>query len=74
MSDRHLIKNLARHYNREIQIAVVTRGITTINNFEILLREYMNVSSRTNSDVQKGDERVPRKVNKHNNFSNDLPY
>ena len=66
MSDRHLIKKLARHYNREIQVAVVTRGITTINNFEILLREYMNVSSRAHNDAQKTEERGPRKVNEHN--------
>ena len=68
MSDRHLIKKLARHYNREIQVAVVTRGITTINNFETVLREYMNVSSRTNNDIQKGEEWIPRKVNERSNF------
>ena len=68
MSDRCLIKTLARHYNREIQVAVVKRGITTINNFEILLREYMNVTSRAHNDAQKVEERVPRKVNEHNNF------
>ena len=47
---------------------MVTRGSMTINNFEVLLREYMNVSNRTNSGIQKGDERVPRKVDKRNNF------
>ena len=61
-------QKLACHYNREIQVAVVTSGITTINNFEILLREYMNVSGRTNNDIQKGEERMPRKVNEHSNF------
>ena len=68
ISDRQLIKKLARHYNREIQVAVVTRGIITINNFEILLREYMSVTSRTNNDAQNAEERVPRKVNEHSNF------
>ena len=68
MLDRHLIKKLARHYNRETQVAVVTRGITMINNFEILLQEYMNVTSRRNNDAQKAEERLPRKGNEHSNF------
>lgn len=46
MSDRQLITKLARHYDREIQIAVVTRGIRTIEAFEVLLKEYMNIQSR----------------------------
>lgn len=46
MSDRHLIKKLARHYEREIQIAVITRGIVNISSFENLLKEYMSIAPR----------------------------
>lgn len=53
LSDHHLIKKLARHYEREIQIAVVTRGIRTINSFENLLREYMNITPRVQYDGRR---------------------
>lgn len=43
ITDQHLIRKLARHFNRDIQIAVVTRGIQTIAGFESLLREYMAI-------------------------------
>ena len=56
MSDRHLITKLARHYNREIQIAVVTRGITTINSFECLLKEYTGIRNRGNGEEQRVDK------------------
>ena len=59
LSDRHLIKKLARHYNREIQIAVITRGITTINSFELLLHEYMGINTRVNNESQKTDSERP---------------
>lgn len=67
LPDRHLIKKLARHYDREIQIAVVIRGITTINGFEALLLEYMGINTR-NQDAQKKPY-VERPFNKFKNES-----
>lgn len=61
LPDRHLIKKLARHYDREIQIAVVTRGITNINGFESLLREYMGINAHSQNE--------PRKPNNERHFS-----
>ena len=52
-----MITKLARHYNRELQIAVVTRGVTTINGFEALLREYMNINTRGSNNKQKVGDR-----------------
>lgn len=57
LSDRHLIKKLARHYDRDIQIAVVTRGIQTIGGFESLLREYMSIAPRYNNQHNNQYER-----------------
>ena len=61
-------RKLARHYNREIQIAVVTRGVTTNNNFEVFLQEYMGISNRTNNEFQKVNEQKTRQVDEHKNF------
>ena len=68
MLDRHLIKKLAQHSNREIQIAMVTRGVTTINNFEILLREYMGINHRTNNEFMNTNERQVRWYDEHKCF------
>lgn len=46
ISDQHLIKKLARHYHREVEIAVVTRGIRDINQFEALLDEFSKIQER----------------------------
>ena len=77
LSDKHMITKLTRHYYRELQIAVVTRGVTTINSFETLLCEYMNINTRTENDGQKvgersvikykGDAPPPRQMNNGNN-------
>ena len=62
ISDRHLIEKLARHYNKEIQIAVVKKGMTTINSFEVLLHEYMGRRARVNNELQKAaSERSSKK-------------
>lgn len=37
MSDRHSVRKIARHYSREIEIAVLTRGISEISGLEVLL-------------------------------------
>lgn len=46
MSDRHLVRKIARHYSREIEIAVLTRGISEISGLEVLLQEFMHVKGR----------------------------
>ena len=46
ITDRQLIKKIARHYGREIEVAVVTRDVNTIQNFESLILEYANINQR----------------------------
>lgn len=60
LSDRHLIKKIARHYDRDVQTAVIMRGIETIGAFEQLLKEYMNISPRL-SNCQNNGRFVSRK-------------
>ena len=43
MADRQLIRKISRHFGRDLQIAVITRGITTIPNFEALITEYTSI-------------------------------
>ena len=43
LTDRQLIKKISRHFGRDLQLAVITRGITTIPNFEALITEYTNI-------------------------------
>ena len=50
LMDRQLIKKIARHFEREIQLAVITRGITTIPNFESLIVEYTQIQLRNNRE------------------------
>lgn len=52
ISDHHLIKKLARHYTKEVEIAVLTRGIKDIHQFEVLLQEY--------TTINENDERIKR--------------
>lgn len=44
ISDAHMIKKLARHYTRDVEIAVLTRGIREIPQFEALLQEYAKIN------------------------------
>lgn len=46
VSEQHIIKKLARHFNRNVEFAVLTRGIQDLNAFEILLREFTTVCGR----------------------------
>ena len=50
ITDRQLIKKIARHLGRELEIAVVTRGVNTIPNFESLILEYANIHQRSNRE------------------------
>ena len=43
LTDRQLIRKISRHFGRDLQIAVITRGITTIPNFEALITEYTSI-------------------------------
>lgn len=45
LSDRHLIRKLASHYTRDIEVAVLTRGIKEIPQFVALLHEYANINN-----------------------------
>ena len=50
ITDRQLIKKIARHYGREIEVAVVTRGVNTIPNFESLIVEYASINHRAGKE------------------------
>ena len=60
MTDRQLIK-IARHCRREIEIAVVTRGINSIRNLESLISEYAMINQRAGMESFHRTER--EKVN-----------
>ena len=61
MTDRLLIKKIARHYGREIEIVVVIRGINSIQNLESLISEYATINQRAGREIFHGMER--EKVN-----------
>lgn len=44
ITDQHLIKKLARHYGRDIELAVLTRGIREFPQFEALLYDYIKIN------------------------------
>lgn len=44
ISDQQLIKKLSKHFTRDVEVGVVTRGIKDIPQFEALLREYENIN------------------------------
>lgn len=46
MSDQHLIRKLARHFGKEIEVAMITRGVTRVDQFENLLREFDTICER----------------------------
>jgi DNA repair exonuclease SbcCD ATPase subunit len=46
ITEQHLIRKLARHYGRDIEIAIITRGINTVAQFEHLLREFTKITER----------------------------
>ena len=47
-----MIRKIARHFGRDVQLAVVTRGINTIPNFESLIVEYTQIRPRNNKEFQ----------------------
>ena len=45
--DQYLIRKIAKHYSQGVQIAIITCGVSTINEFEQVLSEFMGVRSET---------------------------
>ena len=63
ITDRQLIKKIARHFGQEFEVAVVTRGVNTIQNFESLILEYSNIQNLRNRDfgyTPNQEKMVPR--------------
>jgi DNA repair exonuclease SbcCD ATPase subunit len=46
ITEQHLIRKLARHYGKEIEVAIITRGINNVEQFEHLLREFATITER----------------------------
>ena len=40
ISDKHLIRKIARHYSHDITVATLTRGVSNITEFQYLLMEF----------------------------------
>ena len=55
--DQHLIRKIAKHYSQGVQIAIITRGVTTINEFEKVLSEFMGVRSETRTRTHYDNRR-----------------
>ena len=69
ITDRQLIRKIARHFGRDVQLAVITRGITTIPNFESLIVEHKQIRPRNNKEFQyaakaEGESRREREDNR----------
>lgn len=52
MEEQHLIRKLARHFNHNIEVAIITRGVTTMQEFQQILCEFMNLRNNPNRNVQ----------------------
>lgn len=55
ISDKHLIKTILKHFAKDVEIVVMTCGISNIPKFESLLREYENISRNNNIYKQNYD-------------------
>ena len=53
ISDRHLIRKIARHYPHEIEVTIITRGVSTIVEFEQVLLEFSSLRNG-NRSVNQG--------------------
>lgn len=56
MADQHLIRKLARHYNHNIEVAIITRGVSTIQEFQQVLYEFSNMRQNTNRNMQLSEQ------------------
>ena len=67
ISDRHLIRKLARHYPHEIEVAIITRVVNTITEFEQVLLEFNHLRNGSRSMNQRpNDGRFERNYCKNN--------
>lgn len=62
ITDQHLIRKLAKNYGRDIELAVLTRGIRDIPQFESLLRDYMRIGNHINDRPQQSINVVKHEV------------
>lgn len=53
MSDQQLIRKMARHFSKEIEIAVLTRGVKDICEFEQLLQEFQHIRTRFDNNAER---------------------
>lgn len=58
ISDQHLIRKLARHYSKEIEVAIITRGVQQVDQFESLLNEFATIQQRE----MRGSYRQPQQT------------
>lgn len=63
ITDHHLIQKVAKNYNRDIELAVLMRGIKDISQFEELLRDYMKINNQVNERPRYAQPDVKREVN-----------
>ena len=78
LTDRQLIRKIARHFGRGLQLAVITRGITTIPNFEALITEYTSIQSSNENNrrpycrpTSEGKVNTRGREGVHNKIEND---
>jgi hypothetical protein len=63
ITEQHLIRKLARHYGKEVEVAIITRGINNVEQFEHLLREFATITEREyrNGGNKSTDINAPHK-------------
>ena len=67
LTDRQLIKKISRRFGRDLQLTVITRGITTILNFEALITEYTNIQPCNENNRRLRYQHQPASEEKVNN-------
>ena len=45
--DKYLIRKISKHYPHEVQVAIITRGVVTIDDFEQVLLEFISLRNDT---------------------------
>lgn len=62
--EKLLVKKLVKHFGREVQIAVVTRGIENVNKLVTILHEFEHLYRKQTSETQKYMNERPKYDNK----------
>lgn len=70
ISDEHLIRKLSRHFSREIEVSILTRGVKTISGFQSILMEFNSMRSQPREKDScfngiKTERREERASNRH---------